>query len=173
MEDRNPLDYYKRQYREGAQKEGQRADEAWGRLRSFDPYESMGRAASAQWNTFSEVLGENMADLRGSQVGMGRLRTGFGFEDQDRFSGDALDRFYNQLSSQAWRAPGYELQNNSLMAGSLDREWDITTGGADLETSILDREAAERASKREMWGQIAGAGLGLATKAVNPLGWFG
>jgi len=173
MADRNPLDYYKRRYREGSEKEGQRANEAWGRLRSFDPYDDMATAARAQWNTFSEDLGESLADLRGSQVGMGRLRTGFGFEDQDRFTRDSLDRFYNQLSSQAWRAPAYNLQNNAMMASSLDREWDITTGGADLWTSEMDREAAERASKRDMWGNIIGGGLGLVGKAINPFGWFG
>jgi len=172
MPDRNPLDYYKRSYREGGEKESQRADQAWSRMSGFDPYESMGKAASAQWNTFSEQLGESLEDIRGGQVGRGRLRTGFGYEDEDRFTRDSLDRFYNQLSTQAWRAPGYELQNTSMMAGSLDREWDIKTGGADMLTSELDREAAERASKRDMWGNIFGGATRLLEKAT-PAGWFG
>jgi hypothetical protein len=173
MPDQNPLDYYKRQYREGAKKEGQRGDQAWERMESFDPYKDMGRAASAQWDTFSEELGEGLQDMRGSQVGRGRLRTGFGFEDEDRFSRDSLDRFYGQLASQAWRAPALNLQNTSQMAPSIDREYDLTTAGADLTTSEMDREAAERASKRDMWGNIIGGALGTATRIINPLGMFG
>lgn len=169
MPDRNPLDYYKRQYREGAEKESARGDQAWGRMESFDPYESMGRAASAQWNTFSEELGEGLQDMRGSQVGRGRLRTGFGFEDEDRFSRDSLDRFYNQLASQAWRAPGLELQNTSMMAPAIDRGYDLTTAGADLETSEMDRAAAERMAKWKAAGEFGGGLLG----ALNPLGMFG
>jgi hypothetical protein len=154
-------------YREGGQKEEGRADEAWSRMSSFDPYESMGRAAEAQWSTFSEQLGEGLEDMRGSQVGRGRLRTGFGFEDEDRFSRDSLDRFYTQLASQAWRAPGYELQNTGMMAGSLDREWDIKTGETDIEIGELDRAQAERESKRRMWGNIFGGGVNLATKVAT------
>jgi hypothetical protein len=168
MADRNPLDYYKRRYREGAEKEAGRADEAWERMRSFDPYESMGRAAEAQWNTFSESLGENLEDLRGSHVGRGRVRTVFGFQDEDRFTRDSLDRFYNQLSSQAWRAPGYELENQRQMGGSLDREWDITTGGADIYMSEEDRKAAERMAKWKAAGDIGGGILG----ALNPFNIF-
>jgi hypothetical protein len=173
MADRNPLDYYKRQYRQGAAKESQRGDEAWSRMRTFDPYADMGRAARAQWNTFSEDLGEGLEDIRGSQVGRGRLRTGFGYEDEDRFTRDSLDRFYNQLASQAWRAPALNLQNTSMMAPAIDRGYDLVTAGADLTTSEMDREAAERASKRDMWGNIIGGTLGFAGKALNPFGLFG
>lgn len=70
-------------------------------IKEFDPREAATTAARAQFGAFEEDLREDMERLRGRQVGAGRLQSGFGWQDQDRFIRDRLDRLNRTLAQNA------------------------------------------------------------------------
>lgn len=147
-------------------------DEFLRRARSFDPMQSLRDYSTGAFNSFRRDLGQDMSKLRGQQVGMGRLRTGFGQGDEDRLVTGSLDRLNDAILGQSMNATQMQ-QNNTNMLGQygLDRSnthLEATTG---LAASKAAQDATNKASKRGMWGNIAGAGLMAAGTALGgPLG---
>lgn len=124
-------------------------------FREFDPREAAERSARAQFETFREDLGEDFERLRGRQVGAGRLRTGFGFEDQDRFLRDRLDRLDRALAGRA-------VQTARLRQNQLGRAAGIQ--GRTL--GLLERRAAQKRRKKGGLGGAIGSIVGGAAGAL-------
>lgn len=130
-------------------------------FREFDPREAARESARAQFETFREDLGEDFERLRGRQVGAGRLKTGFGFEDQDRFLRDRLDRLDRALAGRAVSLAGQRQSQLSRAAG--------------LQTQGLRLRQQRAAQKRRKKGAIGGAigslvGAGAGALIGGPTG---
>lgn len=137
----------------------------------FDPSAYLRESAEGQFNQFRGQLNEDMADLRGSQVGLGRLNTGFATEDEDRMVRTGMDRLNNQLMGNAMQAGGMEQRRQGMMGdmyradrGRADNLYGMQT---DLGVSQGQQRLQDRASRRGMWGNIVG---GLAGAAGTVLG---
>lgn len=122
-------------------------------LREFDPRKAAKRSARAQFETFEEDLREDMQSLRGRQVGSGRVDTGFGFQDQDRFVRDRLDRLDRALATRATASAGQRLQQLGMVNRSRGRFFDLLSGQLDRETA---RENAEKQQLASILGGITG-----------------
>lgn len=135
-------------------------------LRAFDPREYAQESARAMFGQFREQLGEDFESMRGRQVKAGRLRSGLGMEDQDRFMRDRLDRLDRALATRSQTAAGQELQKQGLLGQFRGRYMDALSGQLDRETA---EENARRARMSALLGGIFGIG-GRAVAAANPFG---
>lgn len=141
----------------------QRADRAedfyLDRATSFDPSAALDRYAGGVTSRLRRDIGRDVDTLRGQQVGMGRLDTGFATEDEDRVVTDLGERAQEDLDRAALQTTGMEMQNyqNVGQYGQNTRNTflDLMGGG-------LDRETAEANAKRAMWGNIFGSLFGAA-----------
>jgi len=125
------------------------------RATEFDASSYMREAATGAWNEFLPQLDRRIEGLRGEQVGMGRLNTGFATEDEDRLVSEGLGRLTNQLSEQALGAAGLNLDNQRQIGGYASEQ-----GGRylDLIAGQYDRKTAEtNAKKRKFWDDVGGA----------------
>lgn len=130
-------------------------------FREFDPRDTVQRQAEAQFGAFSEDLAEDMERIRGRQVGAGRLDTGFGMEDQDRFIRDRLDRLNRTLA-----------QNAIQVAGMRQRQLGEAAGLQGRNLQMEGRAQRQNEADEAGIGATIGAGLGLASSFIpgNPLG---
>lgn len=154
----------------------QAEDIAGQRLRDFDAEEGARRSARAQFDEFSEDLGDNIRDLRGSQVGRGRLNSGFGFEEEDELYEGALEDLGRTLSQNALQAQGLNLsatqQLSQLGGRQSGRFLDVLASERDADLLEEEQRRRARAEKRsglfDALGTIAKGGLGFA--AGGPAG---
>lgn len=121
-------------------------------FREFDPRAAAEESARAQFDVLEEDMGEGFERLRGRQVSAGRLSTGFGMEDQDRFMRDRLDRLDRMMSQQAMRAAGMRQDQLGRAAGM---------EGQTLRIHQQERNRADRQAG-DLGGTIGSAVGGLA-----------
>lgn len=152
------------------QERGMRAeDETFDRLSGFDAEDAARRSARAQFDEFSEDLGDNISDLRGSQVGRGRLSSGFGFEEEDELYEGALEDLGRSLSQNALHAQGLNLsatsQLSELGGRQTGRFLDVLASERDADLLEEEQRRRARAEKRgglfDALGTIAKGGLGF------------
>lgn len=159
---KDPINEYRDRYRgllEGEAEEAQQSREA---QRNWSGEQYAQNYADAMYSSLERRYLEGAADLRGSQVGMGRTRTGFGFEDEDRYYRDAFaEPLAESIGKQAGLFAGYDLTNITNRAGSQDRYGDALASAYDLE---LARENADRKKK--------GGLLGAAGSIIGGVGGF-
>jgi len=148
---------------EASARGGSAEDEYWNRIKSFDPMESARASSMASFEDFREGLGEDITSLRGNQVGRGRLDTGFGMEDEDRLVRGGLRDLNREIARNSMQGAQMQMGVNRDIGDYGER---VTGRGVDLLMSEKDRKAQEKASKRAMWGQLGGAVLGTAGKAL-------
>lgn len=124
------------------------------RALAYDPMESISQ-------TVEGTAAIHMPRLRASQVGSGRLRTGFGYGDQD-------DMMRNIIMSNTMKGEAFKMRNMENIGGYGERARDRTMD-ADFGRYSTERMAMEqdKASKRQMWGQIIGGGLGAAGAIIG------
>jgi hypothetical protein len=146
-------------------------DTAQERLEGFDAEDAARRSARAQFDEFSEDLEENIGDLRGSQVGRGRINSGFGFEEEDELYEGALEDLGRTLSQNALQAQGLNLQATGGLANigarRTGRAYDILASERDANLLEQEMERRRRAEKR---GGLFGF---LGTVAKGGLGYLG
>lgn len=137
---------------------------------SFDPSAALDRYAGGVTSRLRRDIGRDVDTLRGQQVGMGRLDTGFATEDEDRVVTDLGERAQEDLDRAALQTTGMDMQNyqNVGQYGQNTRNTflDLMSGG-------LDRETAEANAKRQMWASIVSGLTGVAGAAVGGGGLFG
>lgn len=158
--------------RELAQR-GDRSQSRARRLRSgvdearsgFDARDYARDVARSTFADFREDLGRGVEELRGSQVGRGRIKTGYGFEDEDRLVEDFQDRLSRDIASQAFTAAGLNLRN---LEGRSRESSEATRRSDDILVGVLDREQAKKnAREREKRNRLdlllggVGAGAGF------------
>lgn len=149
-------------------------------ISGFDPYAAYREQAQGAFNQFRRSFADQLSRLRGQQVGMGRLRTGFATADEDRLFLEMADRLNDVLAQGALQAAGLNLQRLGQMGDYAARQRDTALQGyfGDWATRY-QQQMANQASKRQMWGNILGAGLGaVGTILGGPIGgavagWIG
>lgn len=142
------------------QRRGERAEDFYlDEATSYDPTEALERYGGAAYRGFERNLGRRMETLRGEQVGMGRLETGFATEDEDYLITDLAERYQDNLSRQALGASALELRNIEGV-GAYGAERSNTY--LDLLSGQLDRETAEKNAKKRLLGSVFGSVLGAA-----------
>lgn len=135
-------------------------DIAQERLTGFDAEEGAARAGRAQFETFREDLQRDLGDLRGSQVGRGRLRSGFGFDEEDELIEFGLRDLNRQLTQNALQAQGLNLS----AARSLGQTGGQRTGrfldilASERDADLLEEEMERREKARSRGGLLRGLG---------------
>ena len=133
----------------------------------FDPYRAYREQAQGAFNQFRRDFAENLAALRGQQVGMGRLSSGFATEDEDRLFTTMADRLNDVLAQGALQAAGLNLQRLGQMADYAGRQRDTALQGYFGDWATRYQQAlADRASKRSMWGNILGGAMAAAGQII-------
>lgn len=132
-----------------------------------DPRQAYRTSATAAIDEFKDAFGLNLRNLRHSQVGSGRVDTGFGYRDEDvLFRGMSRDLIrdlnqraldaeaINQERLRSLGGIGYEYNRDALEASS--GSWQ----------TLRQQRLANKASKRSFWGRL----LGGALTAVGTVG---
>lgn len=136
------------------------------RARSFDPYSAMRTASQGAYNSLMPQLSKAFKDLRGSEVGSGRLNSGFGKGDEDYLLGQGLDRLNSLIAQNALQASSLQFQNNQSLGefgnAKTGQAIDILAGNRD---AAVARENAKRQERASMFGSLANFGGGLAALA--------
>lgn len=134
---------------------GSAAEDAYyDRISNFDATEGAKRTADVLSQDWMQQYTEGVEGLRGRQVGQGRLDTGYGFEDTDRYTRDARRSMTDSLARLSMQAQGQQLGATE----SMGRYGERTTGrGIDIDMTEEDRRRSDRASKRSALGNIGGA----------------
>lgn len=114
-------------------------DEFKRRSFDFDADEAVRTAAEGAFEFLRTDIEEGVEDLRGSQVGRGRLSTGFGFEDEDRLVRDIFDRFNAEVARNSLQAAQLNLQNQGQLGDfsnlSRNRFLDFLSGERDRDVA--------------------------------------
>jgi hypothetical protein len=166
----NVLNEYRDRYRQFLESEGEAAAQSRERQQSWSGKGAAEDYAQAMYNTIRRPYEESAMDLRGTQVGQGRVRTGFGFEDMDRHHyygmvqpmADAIGRGSIQLA-------GMDLSNITSMAGSQDRYGDILASAYDLELARANADKQEKKRRGGILGGILGGVAGALIPGVGPI----
>lgn len=143
-------------------------DTYWQRLSSFDPMAAATEASTAQLSLAMPRIMEAFGNMRGAQTATGRLNTGYGYADQDRFMADTAENLNAQMAARAMQAAQMRQAATSEMGryatGARDTYMDAALGRY---YSDADRRAADDASRRGMWGNIIGGAIPQVMSAVG------
>lgn len=146
-------------------------DEYLRRSRAFDPYAAAEKSARGQFSMFRDVLNKDVRKLRGEQVGMGRLDTGWAQQDEDELVSDSYDRLNDTIMANANNAASMELSHiNGMGNYGLQRSgmfYDLLSGQLDREQAAKNARDSRRGGLWSAIGSIGGAGIGML--AGNPL----
>ncbi len=164
-----PIDEYRDQFRDLLGKESESADIARQRQQDYDPYEAASRAAGASYERFDRDFREDIEDFRGSQVGTGRLRTGFGYEDQDRLYRGGIEDMNRQIAERSMQAAGLDLRNIEGMQGAREMTGALAAGGIDQENARADYESKKKGGLFGGIGGLLGGAAGFVLGG-GPLG---
>jgi hypothetical protein len=131
---------------------------------AYDPQASFETSAKGAYANFREDLKRDVSDLRGQQVSMGRLRTGYGTEDEDRLISESSSRFENTLADRAMQTEQLRYSNmrdrGNYAVDSNNTYLELLAGG-------MDRETAEENARRERKGDRLSGLLGLAGAGIG------
>lgn len=137
-----------------------------------DPRKAFETSAQAAFQRFSKNLNRNVSTLRGQQVGMGRLDTGFATQDDDRLVEGMGEDLNREISSRALQAEGMELDRLNMAGSYGDRYSDraMSARGGEYHTERSQRYQDE-ADRKRGWGSLISAGIGAAgTVLGGPIG---
>lgn len=124
------------------------------RVSAFQAGDAARETGRATYDEFAEDLSRSVGDLRASQVGRGRIRTGFGFQEEDRMVSDAYKSLMRAIAQQSLQAAGLNLDARGL-------EGDLVSGG-------LDRQTAEKNARRQRRGSLLGSIGAVAGTLLAP-----
>jgi len=138
--------------------------EYYDRVSGFDASEGAARTAEVLGRDWREKTKRGRERLTGQQVAAGRLDTGYGYEDQDRYGEDTRREFNDSMARLAMEAQGQQMDVNE----SLGRYGARVTGrGIDQEMTADAQRRADTADKRGMIGGLGGALIGAAGKVLG------
>lgn len=146
------------------------------RLRAFDPERSVGQFAQGAWEALRPQLNEAIGDLRGSQVGMGRLNTGFATGDEDRLMTRAMSDLSSQIAQQSVAAQGLALQGIGAWGSMYGQDLNLLTTERELEVAReLARRQEREARRASIWGAVGTLGGAVLGGPVGSAigGWLG
>ena len=129
-----------------------------GDLQSFNPSDAFGRRLAAAQNQFRRDWTKGVGNLRASQVGRGRLNTGFGFEDEDRLFEVLGARFADTAGNAALQAAGLDLSklglHGNIASALTDRA--MAARGGEYQT-LRQQRLQDAADRRRGWGDLLGS----------------
>jgi len=133
-------------------------------LAGYDPYKAAATAAQGEWGQLYPEYKRGISDLVGSEVGRGRVRTGYGMTDEKRYTQDFSTRLANAMAANALQASSLGLQAKEGTFGAANnmysRYLDLLSGGMDRATAA---DNAKRQEKSSLWGTLGGVvGTGLS-----------
>ena len=135
---------------------------------SYNPVAALRSANTGSINQFRRQFGLDLGELRGSQVGSGRLNTGWGYGDQDRLFTESADRLNDKFLSNAFNAENLRMQNMSGLANFGAQQGSEYRGGtADLGASFRDYRDMQKQRSRDLAGNIFGGFLTGAGYALS------
>lgn len=153
-----------RAYRDEEERSDRLTGEADERRSEFDARGYARDFTDAAFADFREDFGENMDDLRGSQVGRGRINSGFGFEEEDRLFRDMGRDLNRELGRAAFTSAGLDLRNTEGMTataeGSRGRYLDLLAGERDAGIARENAKRQERGGLFGALGSVAGSIFG-------------
>lgn len=159
---KSPVNEYRDRYRGFLEAEGEEAAASRQGQQDWNAKGAANDYADAMYSRLERPYMENAMDLRGRQVGQGRTRTGFGFEDEDRYYRDAFAQpLAESIGMQAGQFAGMDLQNLTNRASSQNRYGDALA-------SAYDAELAQENAKRKKKGGL----LGTLGSIVGGVGGF-
>ena len=139
---------------------------------NFDPRKGFDEYVTGAHNRFRREFKQDVGDLRGQQVGMGRLDTGFATGDENRLFESSAARMQEGIASRAVQVQGQELDRLN-MVGSMGSAYDeraLAAVGGEYQT-IRQQRLQDEANKRRGWGNVISATLGAAgTVLAGPIG---
>lgn len=144
---------------------GADAMQAWkDRTMAFDPQAAIDESARGAFEATRPMLDRTVGDLRQGQAAMGRLRSGFATEDEDRIVTDTARDLNARIAANAVTGAGMTMQNNAMLGDIAGQEsgqyLDLLTGALDRRTMERNHADAMKAGRTNAaWGaggQIAG-----------------
>jgi hypothetical protein len=142
-------------------------------ISTLDPSKGFETSTNAAFERFKRnVLGRGVRDLRGEQVGMGRLDTGFAGQDEDRLIEYGLEDLNREVASKALQAQGLDLDRVATMGSFADRYSSraMDARGGEYQT-LRQQRLADAAQRRSALGGLLQAGITAAgTVAAGPIG---
>lgn len=136
----------------------QGAEDAPRRYREFDPREALGEYTRGAYSQFEEDLREQMDRLRGRNVGMGRLKTGFATIDEGNLTERLGEDLNRRIQRAALQTAGMRQKQLSQQSG---RYYDLLTG-------ISDRKARQKRRRGGLFGGLGALAGGLAGTFLLP-----
>jgi hypothetical protein len=133
---------------------------------AFDATEYARTASSAAFEDFREDYDRGISDLRGQQVAMGRMKTGFATEDEDRLGSDLNARLAREMARNSFTAA--QLDQDNVRGMSADGV-EARAGSDAALAGGLDREQAdinERQKRKSRFLGLLGAGAGAVIGGV-------
>jgi hypothetical protein len=143
-----------------------------GDVTSYNPRLAFEESTKAVFDTFHRDLGRNVRGLRASQVGMGRLDTGFATGDEDRLIEGSAEGLHREIAGRGLQAEGLNLDRLGILGAHANAYSDraLEARGGEYQT-IRQQRLAEQAQKRSGLGQLLGAGISaVGTIAGGPIG---
>lgn len=137
----------------------------------FDAGKNLNDWATGAWNQTSRRLADSLGSLRGSQVGMGRINTGFATRDEDRLVRDTTNDFQDKLLMQSMGAAQLQASSNAQLgsygAQMAGLHMDAVSGGADRATDEVNRRRQRKSGLAGALGTAIGAGVGSFVPGVG------
>ena len=143
-------------------------DKGYEGLTGFDPGAAYKEYLGGAEEAFGRQLGEGLDAVRGTEVGRGRLDSGFGALDETDFARQLTSDYRREASSKALDASGMNLSRLNSIAGIEEGKTgtylDLLTGQKDREQAAANAKSERKANRRNAIiggiGQIAGAAAG-------------
>jgi hypothetical protein len=147
---------------------GRRAeDEYFRRALTYDPGAAIKESATGLFNQFRKTLGREVSSLRGQQVGMGRLASGFATDDEDYLTERIAGNYSDRLMENALEGEKMRYYNNRDIGDFGGR---VTERGYDMLSSERDRATAEENARKQRKASIWGGLAGMAGTVLGPVG---
>jgi hypothetical protein len=164
----DPMQYARTGASESAARVGASRDDLASAIGGFDPAAYTQAAAGAMYSGMNEQRTTADANRNAGLNARGLFRSNLGGAAADRGFNEQLARAMAGLSMQQ---AGLEQNKTQMMAGMHDRDRDDASRYEDMSLGLhmadRDQKAADKASKRSMWGSLAGAGLTAAGMALG------
>jgi hypothetical protein len=144
---------------------GQMEDEAYKRVQGFDARSYVNDVAGSAFSSFRENLGREIANIRGSQVGAGRLRTGYGTEDENNLTDRHVENLNRQVAGASMQAASIDSNMRGAELGHAEgqqnRYLELIHGQRDYETAQRNTKNERRGNMASGIGALLGAGIGM------------
>lgn len=134
------------------------------RRSGFDAREFLREATEGEIAQFREDFGEDVGDLRGNQVGRGRLNSGFGFEEEDQLFENMSEDLNRRLLRSAMGAASLDLENTagiqSAAESARERDLAMVSGGFDRAQAFENAKRQRKKGRFGFLGSLAGGIIG-------------